>query len=174
MRIRLFFWPFFQLSLQLSDLLDNIGKFTVYYLHYKEKLVMTEFVEDLFLLQPLIKLLLLSGASFDYIVKFAIYYSHFKDKLVGNPNRTFVYVINYLCFLCGWNNLSAAFFLIYNCCTFTVELGSVTKKGEPPKTSLHLLFNSDQTPPFMLNLTLKNAPSDICTLGNSKCAIMCK
>ena len=70
------------------------------------------------------------------ITRFAIYHPHYKDKLVGNPTRKFVSAANRLYFLCGWSNLPAAVFFAHDSGTCAAELDIVTKKGEPPRTSL--------------------------------------
>ena len=54
-----------------------------------------------------------------------------------------------------------------------IEPDLVTKKGELPRISLYISY-SDQPPSLLLSSTLKNAPSDVCMLGNSKYAIICK
>ena len=71
-------------------------------------------------------------------------------------------------------NLSAASQIARHYGTGTAEPGLVTKKGEPPRTSLHI-SHPDQPPSLLLGSTLsKNAPSDVCMLGKSKCATMCE
>ena len=123
-----------------------------YYPHYKEKLEMTKSAYNPSLLRPTRKQISLLSASSHCIVevinplhdvpeasttRFAIYHSLYKDKLVGNPPRKIVSAANCLYFLCGWNNLPAAFFFAHDSGTCGAEPGIVTKKGEPPRTSFH-------------------------------------
>lgn len=55
-----------------------------------------------------------------------------------------------------------------------VELGQVTKKGKPPRNSLHI-SHYDQLLFLLLSWTLsKNVPNNVYILGKSKCTIMCK
>ena len=87
------------------------------------------------------------------VVKFAAHHPYYKDKLVGNPTRSFVCAANSLYFLCNLGNLSVAFLLTCNGGACVVEPGLVTKKGEPPRTSLYLIFCPFQ-PPSLLSSTL--------------------
>ena len=102
---------------------------------------------------------------------FAIYHPHYKDKFVGNPTRAFVCATNCLYFLCGWSNLSAAFFLAHDSGAYTAEPGLVTKKGEPPRTSLHLLSRLPSLPSLLFSLKLSKRRLAISEcLAMSECA----
>ena len=126
---------------------------------------MTESVYDPFFFRPPPKLLSLPNASSDCVVKFATYHLHFKEKIVSNPTQTFICAANCLyfsygwsnLFLCGWNNLSTAFFLAHNDGFCTAEPGLVTKKGEPPRIFIYL------SNPFQsLSLLLSSMFSKMC------------
>ena len=65
---------------------------------------------------------------------FAVYHPDYKNKLVGN--------------------LSTAFLFACDGGACDTKPGLVTKKGEPPRTSLHLLSDALQLLSFMLSLTL--------------------
>ena len=94
---------------------------------------------------------------------FNTYHPHYKEKLgitestnelASNLTRTLVCAANFLYFLCGWSNLSAAFFLAHDGGACTAEPGLVTKKKEPPRTSLHLLSRLPSLPSLLFSLTL--------------------
>ena len=164
-----------------TKLHDDVPKasttsFATYHPHYKEKPGMTESAHDPFLLWPSPKLLLPPDALSDSIVKFATYHPHYKDILVSNPTRTFVCAASCLYFgywLGSLGNLLTASLFARDGGACTAEPGLVTKKGEPPRTSLDI-SHPDQPPSLLLGSTLKNAPSDVCMLGNSGYATMCK
>ena len=151
--------------------------FATYHPHYKEKPGMTESAHDPFLHWPSPKLLSLPDALSDSIVKFATYHPHYKDILISNPTQTFVCAASCLYFgywLGSLGNLSTASLFARDGGAGTAEPGLVTKKGELPRTSLHI-FHPDQPPSLLLGSTFsKNAPSDVCMLGKSKCATMCE
>ena len=154
----------------------STNHFAAYHPHYKEKLgiTSTESAKP-FLVRPPPKLLSLPGASSDCIVKFATYHPHYKDKLVGNPSRIFVCAANCLYFLYGWRNLSAAFFLGHDGGAWIAEPGMVTKKGELPRTFLHLISHSLQPPSLLLGSTLsKIRPVMFICSAMSKCATICE
>ena len=132
----------------------STNHFAAYHPHYKEKLgiTSTESAKP-FLVRPPPKLLSLPGASSDCIVKFATYHPHYKDKLVGNPSRIFVCAANCLYFLYDWKNLSAAFFLGHDSGAWIAKPGIITKKVEPPRTSLNLLSHLFQSPSLFFSLT---------------------
>ena len=95
----------------------------------------------------------------------------YKNKFVGNPTRAFVCAINYLYFLRGWSNLLAAIFLAHNSGAYTAEPGLVTKKGEPPRTSLHLLSRLLLLPSLLFSLKLSKMRLAIFEcLAMSECA----
>ena len=85
----------------LYDMPDT-GKhwFAIYHPYYKKKSKIIEFTYNFFLLQPLLKLLLLSGDWSNNVIKYGIYYLHYNDKVAANPTRTFS-----LYFLCNFGNL---------------------------------------------------------------------
>lgn len=127
--------------------------FIAYHPHYKEKSGMTESAHNLFLLRPLLKLLLLRDASSNCVVKIiATHHPHYKDKLVGNLNWSFVCATNSFHFLCNLGNLSAASLFAYNGACIA-EPSLITKKEEPPRTSLHLISRPLQAL-SLLSLTL--------------------
>ena len=64
-----------------------------------------------------------------------------------------MYAANYLCFLSGWNNLSTASLFARDGGACATEPGLVTKKGEPPRTSL-LLSDAFQPPSLIFSSTL--------------------
>ena len=156
----------------------------IYHPHYKEKLEMTKSAYNPSLLRPTRKRISLLGASSHCTVevvnplhnvpeasttRFAIYHPHYKDKLVGNPTRKFVCTANCLYFLRGWSNLLAVFFLAHDSGAYTAEPGLVTKKGEPPRISLHLLSRLPSLPSLLFSLTLSKMRPAI-----SKCSAMSK
>lgn len=118
----------------------SINRFIIYYLYYKEKSKIIEFIYNSFF-WPLLKFLSLSGTSSDYIVKFTIHHLYYKDKLVGNLTWSFIYIANFFHFLCNLGNISAAFLLTCNDSTCIIELGLVTKKSKSLKTFLYLIFH---------------------------------
>ena len=84
---------------------------------------------------------------------FATYHPHYKDKLVGN--------------------LSTAFLFARDGEACDTKPGLVTKKGEPPRTSLHVPSDALQLLSFMLSLTLsKMRPTMFEYLAMFKCAPM--
>ena len=82
---------------------------------------------------------------------FAIYHLHYKDKLVSN--------------------LSTLFLFVYDGGACNTKPGLVTKKREPPRTSLHLFSDALQLLSFILSLTLsKMRPAIFKYLAIFKCA----
>lgn len=150
--------------------------FATYHPYYKEKLGTIKSIYSLFLFWSFFKLILLLSISSDCIVKFATYYPYYKDILVSNLTRIFIYAASCLYFgywLGSLGNLSTTSLFIHNCGVCTVQSGLVTKNKEPSRTSLYI-SHPDQLLSFLLGLTLKNAPSNIFMLSNSKYTIMCK
>ena len=151
----------------------NINHAAAYHPHYKEKSKISEFTYNLFLLRPPPKLVSLPNVSSKCVVKFVTCHPHYKDKFVGNSTRTFVCAANCLYFLCGWSNLSAAFFLAHDGGACTTEPGLVIEKGEPLRTFLHLLSRLLLLPSLLFSLTLsKMRPAISEYLAMSKCATM--
>ena len=64
----------------------SINYFAIYYLYYKKKLIIIEFIYNFFLFLSHSKLILPFGILFKYIIKFAIYYLYYKDKFINNLN----------------------------------------------------------------------------------------
>lgn len=152
---------------------------------------MKESAYNLFLFWSLSKQILSLGTLSDFIVKiikllyvvpkanincFNTFHLHYKDILVINSTRTFVCAVSCFYFGCWLSNLGnflmVSFFAHYSR-VYIVLPGLVTKKGEPPKTLLHI-SHLDQPLSLLLNSTFKNAPNNICMFGNLKYAIMCK
>lgn len=122
--------------------------FATYYPHYIEKLGTIESTYNPSLFCSLFKLILLLGVLSNCIVKFAIHHPHYKD-IIDNPTQTFACATNCLSFLYSWSNLLTAI-LAHNGNTCAAKAGLVTKKGEPPRISLHLF--SYQPPSLFLSL----------------------
>ena len=127
-------------------------KFTTHHPYYKEKLGMTEYAYNPYLL--------------------------YSDKLVSNPTWTSVCVASYLCF--GYNlgrlgNFSMPFLFACGGSSCTTKSGLVTKEGEPTRTSLHLISHLFQSLSFLLGSTLsKMRPVMFICLAISKYITMCK
>ncbi len=110
------------------------------------------------------------------INRIAIYHPHYKNKF-SNLTWSFVFATDYLHSLCSLSHLSAA-----PACAS--EQGLVTKKVEPPRTSLHLLSHSLQPLSFFLSSMLseyavmsKRQPSSTLSemrLAIPKCSAMFK
>lgn len=128
-----------QLSLY-EALSTHILKFTAYHLH-RDKTGMSEFVYNPIFLRLLPKLLSLPGDPFNCIVKFGIYHLHYKEKLLSIPTRTLVYAAGCLYigyYLGSLGNLSIVSPFAHDGGISTTKPGLVTKKREPPKTTLDL------------------------------------
>lgn len=141
-----FFWPTCKRILLLSisfhyiikviNLLHNVPEantlwFTIYHLHYKEKLKMIRFVYNFCLLCS--------------------------NKLVNNSTRTFICTANYLCFgysLGRLSNLSKAFLFLYNGGAWATKPSLVTKKRKLSRTFLDCFFDALQTLFFLFSSTL--------------------
>lgn len=153
--------------------------FAIYYPYYKEKSGMTESAHNPFFIQPLPKLILLPNALSDSIIKFATYHPYYKYIFISNQNQTFVYIASCLYFrywLDNWSSLDnflTTSLFAYDGEVCTAKPGLVRKNREPPKTFLHIT-HPDQHPSLLLSLTLKNTLSNVCMLGNSEDAIICK
>lgn len=138
---------------------------------------------DFYIRPPaLFQLILLLGSSSNVpeasTTRFATYHLHYKDKVVNNPTRTFICTA--ICLLFGYSlaslgNLSTASLFVCDGGACATEPGLITKKGEPPRTSLHLFSNVFQPPSLLLSSTLSEIRLAISGyLTMSKCAAMCK
>lgn len=105
---------------------------------------------------------------------FTTYYLYYKDKLIGNSTRTFVYVANFLYFLCDWNNFSAAFFFSNNGDTCITIPSLVTKKEKLPKTFLCLVSCPLQPPSLLSSMLSKMRPAIFRYFLMSQCLKMLK
>lgn len=111
----------------------STNRFATYLLHYKKIPGMTKCVYNLLFLQSLLKQSFLLGDLSNCIIKFATYHLQYNNKAVGDLIQTFVYVANYLYFLCYWSNLLAAFFFTHDSNAYIAQPGLITKKREPSR-----------------------------------------
>lgn len=102
----------------------------------------------------------------------------YSDELVSNPTRTFACAASCLCFgysLGRLGNLSTASLFARDGGACAAEPGLVTKKGEPPRTSLHLISHPLPPPSLLLGSTLsKMRPVMFVCSAMPKCATMCE
>lgn len=117
--------------LLLATLFDYITKFAIYHPHYKEKLEMTKFVYNPYLL--------------------------YSNKLVSNLTRISVCTTSCLCFGYSLNrldNLSKTFLFACNAKANITELCLVNKKRKSPRPFLNCFFDALQTSSLFFSLML--------------------
>lgn len=88
----------------------------IYHLYYKEKPGITE------------------SANSPYIL--------YSNELASNLTQTFVYTTICLYFRYSLGNLSMVALFAYDGKVCAIKLGLITKKKEPPRTSLYFLSNT--------------------------------
>ena len=120
--------------------------FAIYHFHYKEKLEITEFIYNFYIL--------------------------YSNKLVSNRTRIFVYSVSCFCFRYSFghlDNLSMAFFFTYNGRIYVIKPSLVTKKRKKPKTFLYLISHLFQSLSLLFGSSLlQNTPNNDHILGNIK------